>query len=139
MGPAEKIRSVLDRKLRDVRETPASFTFFVSLHDFVQYVESTPSFDIFFDGEKKGNRASEISPKYSVLKRVYQGIEDIDVRTSNDLGHDRYATIRELSLIRNKDVSDNNSLWKRRELLRKTVGEIHKTLHSYLSESDVKN
>lgn len=138
MASAKKIQSVLNRKLKEVRETPASFVFFVSLHDFVQYIESTPSFAVFFNGAKKGSRASEISPKYSVLKRIYQGIEDIDVRTTNDLGHDRYMAIRELSSIRKNDVSENNSFWKRRELLRKLVGEIHATLHSHLSELDAK-
>jgi hypothetical protein len=138
MVSAKKIKLVLDRKLKKVRETPASFTFFVSLHDFVQYIESTPSFAVFFSGTKKGSRASEISPKYSVLREVYQGIEDIDVRTTNDLGHNRYVAIRDLSLIRNNDVSENNSFWKRRELLRKVAGEIHQTMYSYLSESDDK-
>ncbi|MGC9599049.1 MAG: hypothetical protein ABSE18_01535 [Minisyncoccia bacterium] len=139
MASAKKIKLVLDRKLKEVCETPASFTFFVSLHDFVKYIESTPSFAVFFSGAKKGGRAKELSPKYSVMRQVYQGIEDIDVRTTNDLGHDRYVAIRELSLIRNKDVSDNNSFWKRRELLRKVAGEIHHTLQSYLSESGVKH
>ena len=119
--------------MKGIRETPASFNFFVSLHDFVQYIESTPSFKIFFRSAK-GGRASEIPQKYSILRQIYQGIEDIDIRTTNDLGHDRYVAIRELSLIRSKDVSENNSFWKRRESLRKLAGEIHKTLYSYLSE-----
>lgn len=134
MKSAKKIQLALDRKLKEVRETPASFVFFISLHDFVQYVESTPSFDIFFDSAKKGNRSAEISPKYSILKQIYQGIEDIDVRTNKDLGHDRYVAIRELSSIRKNDVSDNNSFWKRRESLRNAVGEIHGTLHNYLAK-----
>lgn len=138
MTAAEKVKSVLDRKLKEVRETPASFPFFVSLHDFVQYIESTPSFAVFFSGVKRGSRASELSPKYFVMKQVYQGIEDIDVRTTDDLGHDRYVAIRELNLIRKKDVSENNSFWKRRELLRKVAGETHRTLQSYLSEPEVK-
>ncbi|MGC9968397.1 MAG: hypothetical protein ABSC29_01535 [Minisyncoccia bacterium] len=133
MGSAEKTKLALDRKFKGICETPAGFNFFVSLHDFVQYIEATPSFGVFFRGTK-GSRASEIPQKYSILKQIYQGIEDIDVRTTNDLGHDRYVAIRELSLIRNKDVSDNNPFWKRRESLRKLAGDIHKTLHGYLSE-----
>lgn len=132
----EKIRLVLNRKLKVVRETPASFPFFVSLHDFVQYIESTPSFAVFFSSAKKGSRASELSPKYFIMKQVYRGIEDMDLRTTDDLGHDRYVAIRELGRIRNKEVSESNSFWKRRELLRKMAGEIHKTLCGYLSESD---
>jgi len=130
----EKIKSGLDQKFKKVRETPAGFTFFISLHHFVQYIESTPSFAIFFDSAHKGNRAAEISPKYSVLRQIYQGIEDIDIRTTDDLGHDRYVAIRELSLIRKDDLSENNTFWKRRESLRKLAGDIHKTLHAYLSE-----
>ncbi len=135
MTTTEKVRLVLDQKLKIVRETPASFPFFVSLHDFVQYIESTPSFAVFFKGAKRGSRASELSPKYFIMKQVYQGIEDIDIRTTDDLGHDRYVAIRELGLIRNKEVSENNSFWKRRELLRRMAGEIHETLCGYLSES----
>jgi len=131
---AEKIKSGLDQKFKKVRETPAGFTFFVSLHHFVQYIETTPSFAVFFDGTRKGNRSAEISPKYSVLKQIYQGIEDIDIRTTDDLGHDRYVAIRELSSIRKADLSENNTFWKRRESLRKLAGDIHKTLHTYLSE-----
>ena len=134
MGSKAAIQSVLDRKHKSVRETPAGFPFFVSLHDFVQYIEATPSFSVFFSGAKRGSRAAQIPPKYEVLKQVYQGIEDIDARTTDDLGHDRYVAIRELSSIRNKDFSENNSFWKRRELLRKVAGEICGTLHSYLSE-----
>jgi hypothetical protein len=136
MTSTEKIKTVLDKRLKEVRETPASFPFFVSLHDFVQYIESTPSFAPFFSAAKRGSRAAELSPKYFVMRQVYQGVEDIDIRTTKDLGHDRYVAIRELSLIRNKDFSENNSFWKRRELLRKVAGDTHKTLYGYLSESE---
>jgi len=131
---AEKIKSGLDQKFKKVREAPEGFTFFVSLHHFVEYIESTPSFAIFFDSAGKGSRAAEISPKYSVLKQIHQGIEDIDIRTTDDLGHDRYVAIRELSLIRKADLSENNTFWKRRGSLRKLAGEIHKTLQTYLAE-----
>ncbi len=133
----KKIKLVLDRKIKEVRETPASFPFFVSLHDFVEYIESTPKFAVFFSSAKRGGRAKELSAKYAIMKQIYQGIEDLDVRTTNDLGHDRYVAIRDLSLIRKKEVSENNSFWKQRELLRKLAGEIHETLYGYLSESGV--
>jgi hypothetical protein len=135
MKDAGKIKSALDRKIKKVRETPASFTFFVSLHDFVEYIESTPSFAVFFSGAKKGSRAKELSAKYAVMKQIYQGIEDIDIRTADDLGHDRFVAIRDLSSIRNKNFSDSNAFWKQREILRKLAGEIHATLCVYLSES----
>ncbi len=134
MGTAEKIKSTLDQKFKKVNETPAGFSFFVSLHDFVEYVESTPSFNAFFGTAKRGSRAAEISPKYSILKQVHQGIEDIDVNTTDDLGHDRFVAIRELTLIRKKDTSENNSFWKKRDFLRKLTGDIHRTLNAYLGE-----
>jgi hypothetical protein len=130
----KKTKSALDRKLKEIRETPASFTFFISLHDFVEYIESTPSFAVFFNGTKKGSRAKEISLRYAILKQVYQGIEDLDVQTTADLGHDRNVAIRDLTLIRANNVSENNSFWKRRELLRKIAAETHATLDSYLAE-----
>jgi hypothetical protein len=130
----KKTKSALDRKLEEIRETPASFTFFVSLHDFVEYIESTASFAVFFSGTKKGSRAKEISLRYAILKQVYQGIEDLDVNTNADLGHDRNVAIRDLALIRSNNVSENNSFWKRRELLRKIATETHATLNSYLAE-----
>ena len=139
MVSSKRIKSVLDQKLKKVRETPASFTFFVSLHDFVQYIESTPSFSVFFSCAKKGGRASELSARYSIMRQVYRGIEDIDVRTEDDLGHDRYVAIRELNSIRNKDVSETNSFWKHREILRKLASEIHGILYGYLSELDTKH
>lgn len=131
---AEKIKTGLDQKVKKVREAPEGFTFFVSLHHFVEFVESTPSFAIFFNSTGKGSRAAEISPKYAVLKQIHQGIKDLDVRTTDDLGHDRFVAIRELSLIRKADLSENNTFWKRRVSLRKLVGDIHKTLDAYLSE-----
>jgi hypothetical protein len=139
MTATEKVKSTLDQKLKKVRETPAGFPFFVSLHDFVEYIESTPSFAVFFKGTKRGSRASEISVKYALMKQIYQGIEDIDIRTKEDLGHDRYVAIRELRLIRDEEVSENNAFWKHREFLRKMAGDIHKTLQDYLAESEVKN
>lgn len=139
MKTAEKVKLVLDKKSKGVRETPAGFTFFVSLHDFVEYIESAPSFAVFFSGTKKGSRASELSAKYAIMKQIYQGIEDIDIRTEADLGHDRYVAIRELRLIRNNDFSENNPFWKHREFLRKLTGDIHATLENYLSEAGVKN
>jgi hypothetical protein len=134
VASAEKIKTDLDQKFKKVREAPEGFTFFVSLHHFVEYIESTPSFAIFFSTAKKGSRAAEISPKYAVLRQIHQGIKDIDVTTTDDLGHDRFVAIRDLTLIRKSEVSENNTFWKRRESLRKLAGEIHKTLEAYLSE-----
>jgi hypothetical protein len=135
---SKQIQLTLAKKGKKVRETPDGFKFYTSLHDFIEYIEATPSFAVFFQGRKKGSRARYLAPKYFVLKQVYQGIEDIDLRTTDDLGHDRYVAIRELGLIRSKDISENNSFWKRREQLRKVAGEVHKTLDDYLSGTDGK-
>jgi hypothetical protein len=132
MKDAKQTQAMLDKKLKKVRETPESFALFVSLHDFVGYIESIPSFALFFDSTKKG-RAKEMPIKYSFLKQVYQGIEDIDIKTTDDLGHDRFVAIRELGLIRAGNLSENNSFWKKRELFRKLTNEIHATLRSHLS------
>jgi len=134
MASTTKIASTLDQKIKKVRETPEGFAFFVSLHNFVEFIEATPSFAVFFiAAKKKGSRSGEISSKYSILKEVYQGIEDIDVKTTADLGHDRFVAIRELGLIRDNNLSNNNSFWKRREFLRKLTNDIHETLRNHLS------
>src|SRR5581483_1678879 len=125
------VRSALTSKFERVKNTPAGFDFFVSIHDFIQYIESTPSFDVFLKGEKAARR-KEMPIKYFVLRQIYQGIEDVDVVTKNDLGHDRYVAIRELGLIRKQETSESNSLWKRREMARKLIGEIYKTLDAHL-------
>jgi hypothetical protein len=135
---SKQIQAMLAKKGKKVRETPDGFKFYASLHDFIEYIEATSSFEVFFQGKKKGSRARDLAPKYFVLKQVYQGIEDIDLRTTDDLGHDRYVAIRELGLIRSKDISENNSFWKRREQLRKVAGEVHKTLDNYLSGTNGK-
>ena len=137
MPDTKQIKEGLDKKLKKVRETPENFALYVSLHDFVHYIESIPSFAPFFDDSRKG-RAKELPIKYSFLKQVYQGIEDIDVKTTDDLGHDRFVAIRELTLIRANNLSENNSFWKKRELFRKLVNEVHTTLHAYLAGAEAK-
>ena len=123
---------MLDRKFEEVRGAPAGFAFFVSLHDFVAYIESEPKFSVFFRGAKR-SRARELSAKYVLMKQVYQGIEDIAIRTERDLGHDRFVTIRDLGLIRDDRAEENNNLWRQREVLRKLADAVHKTLRAHLS------
>ncbi|MBI5220268.1 MAG: hypothetical protein HY978_00320 [Candidatus Liptonbacteria bacterium] len=134
MKSAAKTKAALDQKLKKISETPASFNFYVCLHDFVEHIESTRSFDVFFS-PTKGRRAAEIPKKYAVLKQIHQGIKDVKSPTSSDVGHDRYVAIRELSLIRKQDLSENNSFWRNRESFRKLASDIHRTLSAYLSES----
>ncbi|MEK9168243.1 MAG: hypothetical protein AAB698_00370, partial [Patescibacteria group bacterium] len=74
-------------------------------------------------------RELNIPNKYGYLKQIYQGLEDADIKSSADLGHTRYMVIQELNRIRNKDVSESNSFWKKRELFRKLTGEIYEILN----------
>ncbi len=134
MKEVAKTKSALDKKLKKISETPASFNFYVCLHDFVEHIESTRSFDVFFS-PTKGKRSAEIPKKYSVLKQIHQGIKDVNSPTSSDIGHDRYVALRELSLIQKQNVSENNSFWRHRESFRKLASDIHRTLSAYLTES----
>jgi hypothetical protein len=134
MDATKKVKTSLDMKYKKIRETPASFAFFIAIHDFIQYIESTPAFAVFFGGAK-AKRAMEIpQKKYFLLTQIYQGIEDMDAQLTKDPGHSRYSVMRELGSIRNKDVSESNTFWKKRDALRKLTGEIHATLTVYLSE-----
>jgi len=59
---------------------------------------------------------------------VYQAFEDMKAQSTDDLGHARYSVIRELNRIKDKDFSDTNSFWKRRELSKKLAREIYSRL-----------
>jgi hypothetical protein len=122
----------LARKFEKVKKAPASFELFVSIHDFIKHIESESSFNVFLKGGKAARR-KEMPLKYFTLQQIYQGIEDIDLVTTDDLGHDRYVAIRELSLIRKNETSESNSFWKRREAARKLAGDVYRTLEAYLS------
>lgn len=123
-----KVKSDLNRKFQKVLKTPASFDFFVAIHDFIKVIELNPPLFNCVSCNTKINQELKIPKKYEYLKRIYQGLEDADNGSRIDLGHDRYAIILELNKIRNKDVSESNSFWKKRELFRKLTGEIYKRL-----------
>ncbi len=113
----EKIN--LDKKFQNILKTPASFDFFVAIHDFIKIIELN---------KLCINQDPNISKKYEYLKRIYQGLEDADNKSNIDLGHERYSIILELNRIRNKDTSESNSFWKKRELFRRLAGEIYEVL-----------
>lgn len=123
-----KAKSDLDKKFKKVLETPASFDFFVAIHDFIEYIELNTSLSKSLLRPIKSGQDLNIPTKYGYLKQIYQGLEDANTRSNVDLGHARYSVIRELTRIRNNDVSDSNSFWKKRELSRKLVGEVYKRL-----------
>lgn len=128
MKLTSKVKSDLDKKFKKVLDTPASFDFFVAIHDFIEHIELNASLSKSLLRPIKSAQELNIPNKYGYLKQIYQGLEDADTRSNVDLGHARYSVIRELTRIRNNDVSDSNSFWKKRELSRKLAGEIYKRL-----------
>lgn len=136
MKTLEKTKLNLDKKFQKVLKTPASFAFFVAIHDFIEYIELNA---VLFNGLSyriKTNRDLGLQAKYSYLKQIYQGIEDTNVHSSDDLGHDRYVTIRDLNRIKNKETFEHNTFWRKRELFRKSTVEIYERLNLHLSASE---
>ena len=125
----KKVKSDLDKKFQKVLKTPASFDFFAAIHDFIEYIESNSSLFNSLSSRVKSNRELNIPNKYGYLKQIYQGLEDANIKSNVDLGHTRYMIIQELNRIRNKDISESNSFWKKRELFRKLTSEIYKVLN----------
>ncbi len=124
-----KLQSGLDKRFEKVLQTPASFDFFVAIHDFVEYIEANASLLSSLSDRLKPNRELKIPTKYENLKRIYQGLEDANHPSNVDLGHARYAVLLELNRIRKNDVSDSNSFWKKREAWRKISTEIYQRLN----------
>ena len=124
-----KVKSGLDKKFQKVLKTPASFDFFVAIHDFIEHIELNPSLSDVLSRRVKSNLELNIPKKYDYLKQIYQGLEDANSKSNVDMGHTRYSVILELNRIRNKDFSESNSFWKKRELFRKLTGEIYKRLN----------
>lgn len=135
METLKKRKFDLDKKFQRVLETPASFAFFVAIHDFIKHIELNPSLSLGLSERIKANRESNIRSKYDYLRKIYQGLEDINIKSNNDLGHVRYMVIRELNQIQNKETSESNSFWRKRELFRKLTGLVYERLNVYLSES----
>jgi len=125
----EKVKSDLDKKFQKVLKTPASFDFFVAIHDFVEHIELNPSLSDSLSQRIKPNLELKILNKYSHLKAIYQGLEDTHNQSNVDLGHVRYMVIQDLNRIRNKNFSESNSFWKKRELFRKLTSEIYERLN----------
>jgi hypothetical protein len=133
MKPSGKTKAGLDKKFKKVSETPAGFDFFVAIHDFIEHIELNSTLLQGLSGRIKANKELDVATKYEYLKKIYQGMEDIHTESNVDLGHERYSVIRELSQIQNKDVSESNSFWKKRESSRKLATMIYERLGMYLS------
>lgn len=128
MKVRKKAKRDLDNKFNKVLKTPEGFDFYIAIHDFVELIELTPCLLSNLSSCIKSNQELKISSKYKYLKKIHQGMKDVEVKSDVDLGHERYMTILELNKIKNKDVSENNSFWKKRELFRKSTGEIYEVL-----------
>lgn len=119
----------LNKKFQKVLTTPASFAFFVAIHDFIGCIELDTALLRNISPRGKAKKEVDISAKYAYLKQIYQGLEDIRAKSDRDLGHDRYMVVRDLSRIENKETTDSNTFWKKRELFRKLVGEVYEGLY----------
>ncbi|TSC83246.1 MAG: hypothetical protein G01um101419_76 [Parcubacteria group bacterium Gr01-1014_19] len=124
-----KVKGGLVKKFQKVQKTPASFDFFVAVHDFVEYIEANPVLVDGLSSRLKPNRELNIPNKYTYLKQIYQALEDAENTTNEDLGHTRYAVLLDIKKIKNQDMTDSNPFWKRREVARKSIGEIYERLN----------
>ncbi len=129
MNTATKTKGDLDRRFQKVLKTPVGFDFFVAIHDFIGYIEANASLCNSLSSHIKSNRDLKIPEKYICLKQIYQGLEDIRIKTNVDLGHSRYMILEDLKKICNKNLSESNSFWKKRELFRKMTSEIYERLN----------
>ena len=126
--PSAKTKADLNKKFQKVSQTPAGFAFFEAIHDFIEYIEVTESFSKNLTYRDKVSRELNIPAKYGYLRQIYQGLEDVSSKTNKDLGHARYMVVRDLSRIKENEVSESNFFWKKREVFRKLVGEVYERL-----------
>lgn len=125
MAQKGKINAGLDKKYQKVLKTPASFDFFVAIHDFIEHIESDASLVKVLLSKSSANIELKIPTKYEYLKVIHQGLKDSKSKSDADMGHARYAALLELNKIKDNDVSESNSFWKKREVMRKFVTEIY--------------
>lgn len=130
MALLTKTKTDLDKKYKKVMTTPPGFVFFEAIHDFVNYIETTPALVDSLSQRIKINKELGIPNKYNSLKQIYQGVEDVAMPTSKDIGHTRYMVVRDLSRIQNKETSESNFFWKKRELFRKLTSEVYERLET---------
>jgi len=123
-----KAKSDLDKKLQRVLQVPEGFALYEAIHDFIEFIEATPAFLNGISYRTANGRELNIPTKYGYLRQIYQGLEDVKVKTNEDLGHVRYTNVRDLTLIRNQEFSENNFFWKKRALFRKLATEVYEGL-----------
>ena len=131
----EKTKFDLNKKFRKVLRTPASFAFFMAIHDFIEYIELDSALSDSLSYRIKINRDTDIPAKYGYLKQIYRGIKDTNVRSDDDLGHERHMIMCDLNRIQNKETFERNLFWKKREVFRKLTVEVYERLSVHLSGS----
>ena len=134
MQEQEKVKSDLDRKYLKVMKTPASFALYMAIHDFVKYIELNSALSKSLSYKVKENRDLGIPAKYGSLRQIYQGIEDINTESDDDLGHERYTTICDLNRIQDGETFDRNAFWKKRETFKKLTVQIYERLNIQLAD-----
>jgi len=124
----KKTKLDLDKKFQKVLHAPEGFGLFEAIHDFIEYIELHPAFSNGLSYRTEINRELNIPAKYGYLRQIYQGLEDADAKTNEDLGHARNTNVRDLNRIQNREFSENNFFWKKRALFRKLAGEVYEVL-----------
>jgi hypothetical protein len=128
MKLAKKAKSDLDKKFQKVVEAPMNFALFTAIHDFIEHIETTPALLKNISYSNKINREANVPAKYGYLRQIYQGVEDTNTKTNDDLGHARYMVVRDLGYIKKAELSESNFFWKKRELFKKLTGEVYEVL-----------
>ena len=128
MNLKPEIKLALAKRFEKVKKTPASFAFFVAIHDFIECIEITPALSKKIAYREKADLEVNVPAKYDYLRQIYQGLEDADKKTTADIGHTRYTAVRDLDRIHNKEQSENNFFWKKRDVFRKVAGELYERL-----------
>ena len=118
----------LEKKFQKVLQSPEGFGFFEAVHDFIEHIEATPALSSGISRPSKANREFNIGTKYGHLLQIYQGVEDVDLKSPDDLGHARLVNVRDLTRIRNSEFSENNYFWKKRALFKKLAAEVYERL-----------
>lgn len=120
-----------EKKFRRVAKTPAGFALFEAIHDFVEYIELNSP--LASSLSRQGAKDQKLLAKYAHLKKIYQGLQDVNTESNADLGHERYMTICDLKRIRNEETSDHNAFWKKREIFRRLASEMYEQLNPNLA------
>lgn len=126
----KKTKTSLEQNFQKVQKAPENFDLYEAIHDFVECIELDSSFADTLTYRTKMSREMNIPTKYGYLKQVYQGLEDASAKTTKDLGHARYANIRDLKRIQNNEFSESNFFWKKRAVFRKLTNEIYLRLQA---------